>query len=70
MGNIYVGVNNIARKMKGAYVGVNGVARKVKQVYIGDANGKTHIFGSTVDLMGKEVWWEWNGDGSYTLKGR
>lgn len=38
--------------------------------FIGDANGKTSIFGSTVELMGKEVWWEWNGDGSYTLKGR
>lgn len=43
MGNIYVGANNIARKIKSAYVGVNGVARKVKQVYIGDANGKARL---------------------------
>ena len=43
MGNIYIGVNNIARKIKGVYVGVNGVARKVKQVYIGDANGKARL---------------------------
>ena len=32
---MYVGVNNIARKIKSAYVGVNGTARKVKAVYIG-----------------------------------
>lgn len=39
MGNINIGVNNVARKVKSAYVGVDGVARKIKQVYVGDANG-------------------------------
>lgn len=33
--NIYVGVNNVAKKPKNIYVGVNGVARKVKAAYVG-----------------------------------
>ena len=32
---VYVGIDNIARKIKGAYIGVDGVARKVKKAYIG-----------------------------------
>lgn len=32
---IYIGVNNVATKVKKMYVGVNGVAREVKKVYIG-----------------------------------
>lgn len=40
---MYIGVNNIARKIKSAYVGVNGTARKVKAVYVGDANGKARL---------------------------
>ena len=35
MGNIYVGANDVDRKIKGAYIGVDGVARKVKQIYVG-----------------------------------
>ena len=31
----YVGVNNVARKIKKGYVGVDGVARKIKKAYIG-----------------------------------
>lgn len=31
----YIGINNVARKVKGIYVGVNGVARKVTKGYIG-----------------------------------
>lgn len=38
MGNIYFGVNNVARKVKKAYFGVNNVARKIKKVYIGINN--------------------------------
>lgn len=38
MGNIYFGVNNVARKVKKIYFGVNNVARKVKKVYIGINN--------------------------------
>lgn len=31
----YIGVNNIARKIKKGYIGVNNVARKIKKAYIG-----------------------------------
>lgn len=31
----YIGVNNVARKIKKGYVGVNGVARKIKKAYVG-----------------------------------
>lgn len=40
---MYVGVNNLARKVKKIYVGVDGKARKVKKVYIGDTNGKARL---------------------------
>lgn len=33
--NIFIGVNNVAKKPKNIYVGVNGVARKVKAAYVG-----------------------------------
>lgn len=32
---IYVGVGNVAKKVKSAYIGVDGVARKIKKAYIG-----------------------------------
>lgn len=32
---MYIGVGNVARKVKKAYVGIGGVARKVKKMYIG-----------------------------------
>lgn len=35
----YIGVSNLARKIKKMYVGVNGVARQVKKAYVGDVNG-------------------------------
>lgn len=33
--NTYIGVSNVARKVKNIYIGVNGVARKVKKAWIG-----------------------------------
>ena len=47
MGQINIGVDNIARKVKSAYVGVDGVARKIKQVYVGDANGIARLVWSS-----------------------
>ena len=41
--NIFIGVNNVARKVKSIYIGVNNVARKVKYVYIGDNNNKARL---------------------------
>lgn len=42
MANNYIGVNNIARKVKNYYIGVNGKARKVKKMYVG-VNGKARL---------------------------
>ena len=39
---MYIGVNNVARKISNCYVGVNGVARKVKAVYVG-VNGVARL---------------------------
>lgn len=41
--NIFIGVNNVARKAQSIYIGVNNVARKVKYVYIGDSNNKAQL---------------------------
>lgn len=41
--NIFIGVNNVAKKVKSIYIGVNNVARKVKYVYIGDSNNKAQL---------------------------
>lgn len=38
----YIGVNNVARKVKGYYIGINGKARKVKKMYVG-VNGKARL---------------------------
>ena len=38
MGNVYVGVRNIARKVQKAYIGVSNKARKVQKAYIGVSN--------------------------------
>ena len=32
---VYIGVNNVARKVKKSYIGVGNVARKIKKAYIG-----------------------------------
>ena len=42
MGEIYVGVNNVPKKIKGLWVGVNGVTKNVKNVWIG-VNGVSKI---------------------------
>lgn len=39
---MYVGVNNIARKIKNCYVGIDGKARKVKAIYVG-VNGVARL---------------------------
>lgn len=39
---MFIGVNNVARKIKNCYVGVNGTARKVKAVYVG-VNGVARL---------------------------
>lgn len=43
-GSVYIGVNDVARKVNTMYVGVNGVARKVTKAYVGVNNVATLIF--------------------------
>lgn len=43
---MYVGVDNVARKIKSTYVGVDGKARKVKAVYVG-VNGVARLVWSS-----------------------
>ena len=31
----YIGINNVAHKIKKGYIGIDGVARKIKKAYIG-----------------------------------
>ena len=47
---MYIGVNDVARKVKKGYIGVNGVARKVKKGYIG-VNGVARCFFKSVGLV-------------------
>ena len=48
---IYIGVDNIARKIKKGYVGVGNVARKIKKGYIGDENGIARLFYSAETIV-------------------
>lgn len=43
MANGYLGVGNIARKLKSMYIGVDGTARKVKKAYVG-VNGMARLW--------------------------
>lgn len=47
---VYIGVNNLAQKMRGAYVGVDGIARRIKSVYVGDVNGVAQLCWSVAGL--------------------
>ena len=45
--DMYIGVNNVAQKIKKAYVGVNGVAKEVKNIYIGVNDVAKKVFSSS-----------------------
>lgn len=49
---MYIGVDNIARKIKNAYVGVDGKARKIKAVYVG-VNGIARLVWKLGGRLGK-----------------
>ena len=67
----YIGIDGVARKIKGVYVGVDGVARTVKKAYVGDANGTARLWhqrgtplgnlavGSTVKIAVGGTDYEW-----------
>ena len=56
----YIGVNNVARKVKQQYIGVDNVARKVKWGYIGVDNVARECFSSGTPVgdleVGSSVW--------------
>ena len=48
----YLGVNDIARKLKSAYLGVDGVARKLTKAYVGDESGIARLaWSSNADTL-------------------
>lgn len=49
--NLYIGLNNVARKSMKGYIGVSNIARRIKKIYTGDANGKAKpVFAGTPTL--------------------
>ena len=48
--NVYVGVSNVAHKVKKVYVGVSNVARKVKKIYVGVSNVARLVFTSELKV--------------------
>ena len=54
--NQYIGVNNVARKVKQPYIGVNNVARKVKSGYVGVGGVARQYYESVV----YNTWKKWN----------
>ena len=50
---MYIGVDNVARKVKNIYVGVDGVAHKVKKAYIGVNDvARTFISSNALQFIG------------------
>lgn len=47
----YIGVGNVARKVKSQHIGVDGVARKVKNGYIGVAGVARRFFSGAVEVV-------------------
>ena len=39
----YIGIADIARKIKKGYIGVNGIAKKIKKAYVGDESGRARL---------------------------
>ena len=58
--NAYIGVSNVARKVKQPYIGVSNVARKVKNGYIGVSNVARQFYQSGTPVstlaVGSSVW--------------
>lgn len=71
-GGPYIGVNNLAKKVKQMYIGVNGVARRIKKAYIG-VNGVAKLIYNSSPLNASNIFTE-NGTfvvpetGNYTIE--
>lgn len=48
---LYVGVNEVAKKIKNAYIGVDGTARKITKAYVGVDNVARLFYTSSVPLF-------------------
>jgi len=63
--NAYIGVSNVARKIKQPFVGVGGVARKIKNAYIGVGGVARQFFQSGTPVstlaVGSSVYMNVNG---------
>ena len=53
--NQYIGVNNVARKVKQPYIGVNNIARKVKNGYVGVSNIARQFYSSGTPVSSLSV---------------
>ena len=53
--NIYIGVDNVARKVKQPYIGINNIARKVKSGFIGVDNVARQFYKSGITLSSLAV---------------
>lgn len=51
MAGAYIGVSNVARKIKNGYVGVANVARKIKYGYVGVANVARKFYSAVVSPL-------------------
>ena len=65
--NLFVGVDEKARKAKEFYVGVNGKARRIVKAYIGDENGKARPFWEKESNIAENSL-EFVGDDSFSIK--
>lgn len=67
----YIGVDDLARKVKKAYIGVDGVARKIKKMYIGDSSGVARcIFSSVVEAIFKGIVYSYSSNTYFSFKTR
>ena len=62
---VYVGVNNVARKVKKMYIGIDGKARRVKKAYIG-VNGVARLFYQLVEIPINTTY-TFTEDGTFTV---
>lgn len=62
-GGPYIGINNLARKIKQIYIGVNGVARRIKKAYVG-VNGVAKLAYNSSPLNASNIFTE---DGTFVV---
>ena len=66
MGQINIGIDNVARKVKGVYIGIDGIARKIKTVYVGVNNVAKLVWQSVIQKITQFISSLNNGSSSYS----